>query len=95
MKFRYCVAHSSAGQASAVGGHAVQLVPGSVMLQVAQGQESYRWRVTVGFLEVEEPEDEVALLGYAGFLEFFRAVFDSQLHELELIPNDRFPLANH
>ncbi len=87
--------HASAGQASAVGGHAVQLVPGSVMLQVTQGQETYRWHVTVGFLEVEEPEDEVALLGYAGFLEFFRAVFDSHSHELELIPNDRFPLANH
>ena len=87
--------HGSAGHASAVGGHAVQLVPGSVMLQVTQGQETYRWQVTVGFLEVEEPEDEIALLGYAGFLEFFRAVFDSQSHELELVPNDRFPLANH
>jgi hypothetical protein len=43
---------------------------------------------------VEQPEDEVALLGYAGFLEFFRATFDSQIHELELAANNRFPLAN-
>jgi hypothetical protein len=54
----------------------------------------YRWQTIVGFLEVEQPEDEVALLGYAGFLEFFRATFDSQSHELELTANDRFPLAN-
>jgi hypothetical protein len=63
--------HASAGHASAVGGHAVQLVPGSVVLQIAEGGRVYRWQSTVGFLEVEQPEDEVALLGYAGFLEFF------------------------
>jgi hypothetical protein len=86
--------HAAAGQASAVGGHAVQLVPGGVTLQIAEGGRTYRWQTTVGFLEVEQPEDEVALLGYAGFLEFFRATFDSQIHELELTANDRFPLAN-
>ena len=86
--------HAATGQASAVGGHAVQLVPGSVVLQISEGGRVYRWQSTVGFLEVEQPEDEVALLGYAGFLEFFRATFDSQIHELELTANDRFPLAN-
>jgi predicted aspartyl protease len=83
--------HGSAGQASAVGGHAVQLIPGSVVLQITAGERSLRWQSTVGFLEVDRPEDEVALLGYAAFLEFFRATFDSQSHELELTPNDRFP----
>lgn len=82
------------GQASGVGGHVVQLVPGNVTLQVAQGGRKCRWESTVAFLEVEQPEDEVALLGYAGFLEYFRATFDSQSHELELTPNDRFPPAN-
>lgn len=86
--------HASAGQASAVGGHAVQLVPGSVVLEITQGEQNNRWRTTVGFLEAERPEDEVALLGYAGFLEFFRAAFDSQNHELELTANDRLPYAN-
>lgn len=86
--------HAAAGQASAVGGHVVQLVPGSVTLQIIQGQQKYHWQMTVGFLEVEQPEDEVALLGYAGFLEFFRATFDSQNQELELTANDRFPRAN-
>jgi hypothetical protein len=83
--------HALAGQASAVGGHAVRLVPGSVALQITEREQIYRWRTTVGFLEVDQPEDEVALLGYSGFLEFFRATFDSKSHELELTPNDRFP----
>jgi hypothetical protein len=83
--------HALAGQASAVGGHAVRLVPGSAALQITDGDRSYRWQAVVGFLEVGSPEDEVALLGYAGFLEFFRATFDSQSHELELTPNNRFP----
>jgi hypothetical protein len=82
---------ASAGQASAVGGHVVQLVPGAVTLQIALDGRNYRWQAMIGFLEVAQPEDEVALLGYAGFLEFFRATFDSQSHELELTPNDRFP----
>ncbi|MEX0610644.1 MAG: hypothetical protein WD738_02330 [Pirellulales bacterium] len=87
--------YASAGQASAVGGHTVQLVPGSVVLQITEGERKYRWQTVVGFLEVEQPEDEVALLGYAGFLEFFRATFDSQSHELELTPNDSFPHASY
>jgi hypothetical protein len=86
---------ASAGQASAVGGHAVQLIPGSVVLQITEREQAYRWRTTVGFLDVDQPEDEVALLGYSGFLEFFRATFDSQSHILELTPNDRFAGANH
>jgi hypothetical protein len=86
--------HASTGQASAVGGHAVELVPGRVTLSIAQSGQEYRWQTTVGFLEVEQPEDEVALLEYAGFLEFFRATFDSESLELELTPNSRLPHTN-
>jgi hypothetical protein len=67
---------NSTGRASAVGGHAVELVPGDIAIQISNNDESYRWRTTVAFLEVDLPEDEVALLGYAGFLEYFRATFD-------------------
>jgi hypothetical protein len=80
--------HASASQASAVGGQVVQLIPGSVMLQLTEGEQKHRWQMTAGFLEVNRPEDEVSLLGYAGFLEFFRATFDSEQQELELTPND-------
>jgi len=86
--------HASAGQASAVGGHAVELIPGGVTLRIAQGGQEYRWQTIVGFLQVEQPEDEIALLGYAGFLEFFRAAFDSESWELELTPHSRFPHAD-
>jgi hypothetical protein len=79
--------HSSAGRAAAVGGHAVELIPGSVILQIARDGEEFRWEAKVSFLETENPEEEVALLGYAGFLEFFRATFDSERHELELTAN--------
>jgi hypothetical protein len=83
--------HASAGQASAVGGNAVQIVPGKVTPQLSQGGQTHRWQTSVEFLETERPEDEVALLGYAGFLEFFRATFDSESRELELTPNNRLP----
>jgi predicted aspartyl protease len=79
--------HSSAGKAAAVGGHAVELVPGSVILQIARSGQEFRWETKVSFLATQNLEEEVALLGYAGFLEFFRATFDSEKHELELTPN--------
>lgn len=63
-------------------------------LKSPQGGVKYRWHAIVGFLEAEQPEDEVALLGYAGFLEFFRATFDSESQELELTPNSRLPRAS-
>jgi len=85
---------ASTGQASAVGGHEVELVPGSVTLQISQAGLTYRWQTMVQFLEVDQPEDEVALLGYAGFLEFFQATFNSESQELELNPNSRLPRAN-
>jgi hypothetical protein len=85
---------ASTGQASAVGGHEVELVPGSVTLQMSQAGLTYHWQTIVQFLEVGEPEDEVALLGYAGFLEFFQATFNSEIQELELTPNSRLPRAN-
>jgi hypothetical protein len=83
--------YASAGRASAVGGHAVQFVPGSVTLQLTQGGRTCRWQTAVGFLDAEQPEDEIALLGYAGFLEYFLATFDSEGRELELTPNNRCP----
>ncbi|MDZ4659588.1 MAG: hypothetical protein SH868_18610 [Bythopirellula sp.] len=83
--------YGAMSKASAVGGHEVRLVPGQVTLELSQGDESYRWRSTVAFLETDEPEDEVALLGYAGFLEFFQATFDSETYEVTLLANNRFP----
>lgn len=82
---------SAVSQASAVGGHVVQLTPGSVTLRLAMSDAAYQWAATVNFLKVSDPGDEVALLGYAGFLEYFRATFDSETYELELTPHGRLP----
>lgn len=77
------------GQASAVGGHAIELVPGSVTLEITQADVTYRWDAVVQFLDVDQPEDEVALLGFAGFLEFFKATFDGDSRELQLTAGSR------
>lgn len=83
------VDRESLGKASAVGGHEIDLLPGTVTLQVGQDGQVWRWRAVVEFLDVHEPENEVALLGHAGFLEYFRATFDSENLELDLISNSR------
>jgi len=70
--------HDATSQASAVGRHEVRLAPGAVTLELSQDDEKHRWQTTVAFLETNDPEDEVALLGYSGFLEFFQATFDSK-----------------
>lgn len=82
--------YGAAGRASAVGGHEVRLVPGPATLALSQGDEEYRWQATVGFLETDDPDDEAALLGYAGFLKFFHATFDTDSHDVALIANNRF-----
>jgi hypothetical protein len=80
----------SASQASAVGGHTVELIPGAVELRIANDRETFSWHTVAGFLNARELEDEIALLGYAGFLEFFRATFDSSDYEVEITPHERF-----
>jgi hypothetical protein len=83
--------HNRATTASGVGGHTVRLVPGRVTLELAQGAERYRWSSTVAFLESDELNDEVSLLGFLGFLEFFTATFDSESYEINLTANSRLP----
>lgn len=73
--------------ARAAGGHDLQLRTGHVVLSLSDGREQLRWAATVSFLEFELPEDEVVLLGHAGFLEFFTAEFDGERREVQLTPN--------
>jgi hypothetical protein len=80
---------SAATLASGVGGHEVRLLPGVVELEISQAEESYRWRAIVAFLKTEDPDDEVALLGFAGFLEYFHATFDSESLVIRLSANGR------
>ena len=45
---------------------------GAISVQISQGKEQYSWPLTAGI--VDRPWRE-AILGHAGFLEFFDAVF--------------------
>ena len=82
---------SLANAAAGVGGHEVRLIPGQVDLMLADGTENFRWKSTVSFLETYDPDVEVALLGFAGFLQYFTVSFDSEVLCVSLSPNSKFP----
>ena len=60
-----------------------------VKLRISDGlRETYEWPAIVGFAAVPLRR---ALLGYAGFLQFFDADFHGADHEVTLTPNRSFP----
>jgi hypothetical protein len=72
--------------AKSAGGHELKVWPGEVEFEIADDQQSYRWRVQVGFIESEDDTVPV-YLGHVGFLEHFRAIFDCDLQTVELTPS--------
>ena len=50
--------------------------------------ETYEWTAVVGFVSTKL---RYALLGYAGFLQFFNAEFRGADQEVRLTPNSTFP----
>lgn len=62
-----------------------------VTLQLGRAGQTVQWTATVGFVEFEQPEDEVTILGHIGCLEFFRSTFDGETKEVELVPTPAFP----
>jgi hypothetical protein len=75
-------------RAQGAGGHELKMWPGEVELEIAADDQSYRWRVQVGFIESSD-DIASAYLGHAGFLEYFRTTFDGDAQTVELIPNKR------
>ena len=73
---------------SGVGGVPVSLRYAQVKLRVAGGGEFREWPAWVGFtsLLVRYP-----MLGFAGFLQFFTAVFHGDIEEVELAVNRLYP----
>jgi hypothetical protein len=67
-----------------LGGEPLTVVAGEVEIEVADGDERHRWTMPVGFTSLQDPQDEVAILGHAGFLDYFEATFNGQGHELHL-----------
>ena len=77
--------------AAGVGRQLIELLPGSVELEIGDGSESYRWRAVVGFARFNRPEDECTCLGHVAAIEYFTATFDGERHQCTLIPNATFP----
>jgi hypothetical protein len=82
---------SKAVQAAGVGGQIIELLPAIVDLEVTNSLDSYKWRAVVGFARFDNAEDECAILGHVGALEFFTATFDGEAYRLTLLPNATFP----
>jgi hypothetical protein len=82
------LSQAPSGVASAVGLAAVPVRYSEVTLRVTDGQERRQWQAWVGFTPARLNR---ALLGFAGFLQFFRAVFDGDREEVELTINGLYP----
>jgi hypothetical protein len=59
-----------------------------VELRITDGTETFVWQATVGFVAARL---HYALLGQAGFLQFFSADFDGEIHTVILTPKPSFP----
>ena len=59
-----------------------------VLLRISDGIETFEWSATVGFVAARL---HYALLGQAGFLQFFSADFDGESYFVTLTPKSSFP----
>jgi hypothetical protein len=67
-----------------IGGQAVPVILGEVVLALTDGNQTFRWPAKVGLVDFADPKDEVVILGHAGFLDYFRVIFDGQMRALEI-----------
>jgi len=74
-----------------IAGQKVIITPALITLTITQGEDSLTWSTTVGFIDSPNPDYEQAILGHLGCLQFFTVSFDSQIHEIEMVPNEKFP----
>jgi len=84
------VATSGPGVDAFAGGN-VAVSAAEVTLALSDGEDQVRWTTDVLCCRFARPEDEMVILGYQGFLEYFTATFDGENCELELVPNARLP----
>lgn len=76
------------GEAAGVGGVIVQVRYAEVTLRLATNTEQREWRAWVGFTSVKLNRP---LLGFAGFLQFFSALFLGDQEHVELTTNGLYP----
>jgi hypothetical protein len=77
------------GQATQAGGAVLAFRYAHVRLYLSDGRESYQWGATVGFLT--SPGKPYALLGHAGFLDFFDVTLRGEAKETIVDPSIAFP----
>lgn len=70
-----------------VGGHLVTVSFGRIELAIGQGARAHRWPVTAAFLE----GSGLAILGHAGFLQYFTATFNGRRRHVTLSANGSLP----
>ena len=66
------------------GGQVIEASPGDVELGITWDGSSIRWKATIAFVDYPAGAEESSILGHAGFLDFFRVIFDSPAKELEI-----------
>ena len=77
--------------ASVFGGHRVELLTGTSVLRLEEAGESLTWTTPVFFFDFASREEETLILGHAGFLDYFTAIFDGKEGLLTLLANDDLP----
>jgi hypothetical protein len=82
------LAAAPAGKTRAVGGLIVPVYYAPVTLMLSDGSETCTWDTVVGFSTVTM---RWALLGHAGFLEYFDVHLLGDRHEVHVVPNTAFP----
>ncbi len=80
--------NAPAGSGSGVGGQKLALRYAEVTLRITDGKEQREWPARVGFTAASL---RYPLLGFAGFLQFFSALFLGDREEFELTVNSLYP----
>jgi hypothetical protein len=81
------LANAVEGEARSVGGPAVRYAYAPALLRLADGSEACEWRAIVGFVAAPL---RWAILGHAGFLQFFDVQLLGERREVLLAPNSSF-----
>jgi hypothetical protein len=76
------------GEAHPVGGVTIPYSYAAVTLRLSDGLETCEWQATVGFVDLPL---RWALLGHAGFLDFFATELRGGRREVSITPNSPFP----
>jgi hypothetical protein len=81
---------AAAGSAQGVGSsRPADILYAPVILLLTDGQETCRWRATVGFTQASL---RFSLFGIAGGLEYFRTTLDVEQQEIVLLPKPSLPV---